>query len=900
MAEEKKIATGYIGNALRSAANNHTTTFSDEIFDTERQKYQNEVTTELETTDNEIKADIAAETTRAQAAEQANTQAIADETSRAMLYEQEASQFYGNLKTVNYRKWLSFIKYAKLYSLDNASTVESARIGFAGFNPNSNSVYFSLYINGSDGMTRFSVPETVESKPTGIAEYILDSGNYRLHIKVDWDNLSTDYLYDINSDVCIDFTDDLYSNNLLSTVNTTNRNYLYGNGIIKYSSKYIDYVKSIVSLQFFSKNGNLTYKYLTYWGWNNNRIAILMANEDYSNTVVYVFENEVAAKPNGIKSYTYLSENIVVLFSLNWDALTSNYFNDNRSDIEVSVKGFYDMNKTKGDYDGRFIFVRNDAVNINDIVKHIDLKDYNYDANNIYQLGFIGFNGFRISAIVYKGESNESLLFVFEQTTEKPTGIKSYFVDNGETSMYVSINWDFLPLGTDGKAYWGVYADKRVIIPCSKKEILVNDYSGGSDKFASAETVKNLKESIVNSNIFSQYYNKKCFPINSLPKNPERLNILVLGNSYTANIFTHLKSILANLGITNVTFARTFNPGGTLGEEAASDYLSLWNDMVVAGSVFRDFWIHDSETGYDNSYNYKYTLDEVLALKNWDIVIFQNGSSDSADYDLYQPYLNYCIEYVLSKCKNTVCLGFNMTWSWGSKSPLYKRYPLSGGDQANMDKGIMTAAQNVCIDTGINYMCSAGFCIQELRKTKYNSPYIDDDTIYEFMESNKNGEARHVVGAIGLFTIGLAFAETYITPLFGKSIKDCTLTIADSVYNMPVTNENRGDLINIALSSCRNHYSNNLTLLNNLITIRGRVVSETVAIEGAIINIVNEDFDNGNLSVYSKADGTFKISIPKSDKTSTVTIKATGYANKEIAQIISASLDLGDIELNTL
>ena len=895
MAEEKKIATGYIGNALRSAADNHTTTFADEIFDTERQKYQNEVTTELETTDNEIKTDLEAETARAKAAEEANAQAIADETNRAILYEQKASQFYGNLETTTYKNWLNFIKYAKLYYLDGVSIIESARIAFAGFNPNSNSVYFSLYINGGGSMLRFSVPETVESKPTGIADYILDSGKYRLHIKVNWDNLSTNYLYDKNSDVYIDFTDEFYLKNLVPTVNTANKNYLYGNGIIKYSSKYIDYVKSIVSLQFFSKNGNLVYKYLTYWGWNNNRISILMANEDYSNTVIYTFEDEVTAKPSGIKSYTYSSENIVVLFSLNWDALTDNYFNDNKSDIEVSVKGFYDMNKTKGDYDGRFIFVRNDAVKINDIVKHIDLKDYSYDTNNIYQLGYIGFNGLRISAIVYKGESDE-LHFVFEQTTEKPTGIKSYFVDKGETSMYVSINWDSLPLDTNGKAFWGVYADKRVIIPCSKKNIIVNDYSGGDDKLASAETVKKLKESIV----LSQYYNKKCFPINLLDKNPERLNMLVLGNSYTANIFTHLKSILANLGINNVTYARTFNPGGTLGEEAASDYLSLWNDMVVAGSVFRNFWIHDSETGYDNSYNYKYTLDEVLALKNWDIVIFQNGSSDSADYDLYQPYLNYCIEYVLSKCKNTVCLGFNMTWSWGSKSPLYKRYPLSGGDQINMDKGIITAAQNVCIDTGINYMCSAGLCIQELRKTKYNNPYVDDDTIYEFMESNKNGEARHVVGAIGLFTIGLAFAETYITPLFGKSIKDCTLTIADSVYNMPVTDENRSDLINIALSSCRNHYSNNLTILNSLITISGKIVSETVAIEGAIINIANEDFENGNLSVYSKADGTFKINMPKSDKISTVSIKATGYATKEIAQIISTSLDLGDIELNTL
>ena len=43
MAEDKKIATGYIGNALRSTAADHTTAFADEIFDTERQQYQNEV-----------------------------------------------------------------------------------------------------------------------------------------------------------------------------------------------------------------------------------------------------------------------------------------------------------------------------------------------------------------------------------------------------------------------------------------------------------------------------------------------------------------------------------------------------------------------------------------------------------------------------------------------------------------------------------------------------------------------------------------------------------------------------------------------------------------------------------------------------------------------------------------
>ena len=80
---EKKIATGYVGNALRSSAADHTTTFTDEVFDTERQKYQGEVNTELEATDSEIKADLEAETARATAAEEANTTSIEAEKNRA-------------------------------------------------------------------------------------------------------------------------------------------------------------------------------------------------------------------------------------------------------------------------------------------------------------------------------------------------------------------------------------------------------------------------------------------------------------------------------------------------------------------------------------------------------------------------------------------------------------------------------------------------------------------------------------------------------------------------------------------------------------------------------------------------------------------------------------------------
>lgn len=100
MSEEKKIATGYIGNALRSVADNHTTTFADEVFDTERQKYQNEVNTDLETTDNEIKANLEAEKNRAQEAEEAIIYDVSARNNGAVFESLQALLSSSNLSTL--------------------------------------------------------------------------------------------------------------------------------------------------------------------------------------------------------------------------------------------------------------------------------------------------------------------------------------------------------------------------------------------------------------------------------------------------------------------------------------------------------------------------------------------------------------------------------------------------------------------------------------------------------------------------------------------------------------------------------------------------------------------------------------------------------------------------------
>ena len=48
MAEKLKIAKGNIGNAQHSIAKDHVTTFVDEVFDEDNQKYQSEINDELD------------------------------------------------------------------------------------------------------------------------------------------------------------------------------------------------------------------------------------------------------------------------------------------------------------------------------------------------------------------------------------------------------------------------------------------------------------------------------------------------------------------------------------------------------------------------------------------------------------------------------------------------------------------------------------------------------------------------------------------------------------------------------------------------------------------------------------------------------------------------------------
>ena len=153
MAEKKNIATGYIGNALRSSAADHTTTFTDEVFDTDRQKYQSEVNTDIEEkitseaesrvlaitaeaqartqNDQLLSQAIAAEQERAEVAEQANATAINAAVTKNAEQDQKLSGLEGDVDDLNLEAEIAGVSITK-YDFSNLQNgnydITSARI----------------------------------------------------------------------------------------------------------------------------------------------------------------------------------------------------------------------------------------------------------------------------------------------------------------------------------------------------------------------------------------------------------------------------------------------------------------------------------------------------------------------------------------------------------------------------------------------------------------------------------------------------------------------------------------------------------------------------------------------------------------------------------------------------
>ena len=201
------------------------------------------------------------------------------------------------------------------------------------------------------------------------------------------------------------------------------------------------------------------------------------------------------------------------------------------------------------------------------------------------------------------------------------------------------------------------------------------------------------------------------YPFNQGPGAAERENlkpmrILIIGNSYSVDTFTHLHDICKSAGI-NVIVGVAHESGGSL-----SDSMTKIRNNETIHSYYK--WTN--QTGYVRVANP--LIDYAIEDEPWDIVLFQQMSTASLDYSTFQPHLNDLKAHVKAKVSNpNVRFGINAIWSRATANETV-------GDEATQIEQFNTITENyktAMYDSDLEILIPTGTAIQNGRANEYLS-----------------------------------------------------------------------------------------------------------------------------------------------------------------------------------
>ena len=207
----------------------------------------------------------------------------------------------------------------------------------------------------------------------------------------------------------------------------------------------------------------------------------------------------------------------------------------------------------------------------------------------------------------------------------------------------------------------------------------------------------------------------------SLPKSPQILKVLHVGNSFADQPISRLQLWFEKLGIQNVTYGIVMRAGGSLQQHLDS----IINDEPYdENSAFRIYRNVNGETTYipnvdptdrsgNTTTNSQIKLSDCLQFADWDVITFQQASWASGKWETIEPYLPSLIKYARYYCPNSgVKIGWQMTWAYAKGYGGLSSY---NNSQEEMFNGIVQCAKNVCSYYGIDLIVPNGVVVQNLR-----------------------------------------------------------------------------------------------------------------------------------------------------------------------------------------
>ena len=215
----------------------------------------------------------------------------------------------------------------------------------------------------------------------------------------------------------------------------------------------------------------------------------------------------------------------------------------------------------------------------------------------------------------------------------------------------------------------------------------------------------------------------------------DKLNLLAIGNSFTADSFVYMQQMLNDIGVEEFKIAYLYIGGTSLAEHGSN----LRNDS--ANYEYREW----TNTDYKVSPSYKAST--ALKSEMWDVIVIQQVSGQSGISQSYDPHLKELI-YEINKVNVNPDskIAFHMTWAYAKDSDHWN-FPNYGNDQDNMYHKITEAVQSkVLPNQDIDFLIPSGTAIQNVRETKVGDNLTRDGY-------HLNGMGQYIAGMMWVKSI---------------------------------------------------------------------------------------------------------------------------------------------------
>jgi len=256
--------------------------------------------------------------------------------------------------------------------------------------------------------------------------------------------------------------------------------------------------------------------------------------------------------------------------------------------------------------------------------------------------------------------------------------------------------------------------------------------------------------------IFAQQ--KENYP---LPKRGiDTLKILGIGNSFTDDGMEYIPEILEAAGVHNVILGRLYIGGCSL-ERHCMDYEDGKSNYIYYKSE-NNKWVTAKKGA---------SMLDGLLDEDWDIVVTQQVSGKSGQYDTYSPWLGKLMDIIREKCPNPkATIAWQQTWAYATNSTHgnFKNYD---SDQNKMYNAIVNCVSKLPEDYNIDVIVPSGTAIQIHRGTEFND------------NKDLTRDGYHLSHTQGRFVAACCWYERLVRPVVGsKSIVKNSCRLVGRTY----------------------------------------------------------------------------------------------------------------------